>query len=220
MDKLLKPQIFSTLPSEARSQNRWIHWKKTFDNFLSKCPIPTNQTALPDEDKLSLLTNYIDPDLFDYIVTADTYAEAITCLQDLYVKPVNEIFARHQLKDRKQQPAESLDSYLQALKVLAKKCNFQAVSAAEHQEQYTRDAFITGLQSNTIRQRLLESATLTLAQAFTTARSIDLAHKQSEAYVVHPSVTPDQSTTAAISENNYNLESASANASYRQIGKE
>ena len=158
MDKLLKPQIFSTPPSEAKSQNRWVHWKKTFDNFLSKCPIPTDQDTLPDADKLSLLTNYISPDLFDYIATAETFDSAINCLQNLYIKPVNEIFARHQLTHRKQQAGESLDTYLQSLKALAKKCDFKAVTALQNEDQYTRDAFITGLQSNTIRQRLLENS--------------------------------------------------------------
>ena len=68
--------------------------------------------------------------------------------------PSNEIFARHCLATRQQKPGENLDEFLQALKILSKDCNFKDVTAARHQEETIRDAFISGLQSSIIRQRL------------------------------------------------------------------
>jgi len=45
-----------------------------------------------------------------------------------------------------------------------------------------RDAFITGIQSHVIRQRLLEESALNFEDAFRKARAMELAFKNSEAY--------------------------------------
>ena len=70
------------------------------------------------------------------------------------------------LPHRRQQPHETLDEYLYALKTLSKDCNFQSVTAAQYREESMRDDFITGLQSPLIRQRLLENKTLDLNTMF------------------------------------------------------
>ena len=100
----------------------------------------------------------------------------------MYVKPKNEIFTRHKLATHKQQQGESIDEFLQALRTLSKDCNFKQVTAEKHCEESIRDAFISGLTSNIIRQRLLENETLTLSAAYDQARSLDSAQKQSEQY--------------------------------------
>ena len=48
-------------------------------------------------------------------------------------------------------------------------------------EQTIRDAFITGLTSNSIRQRLLK-ATQDLQPTFEQARSLNIAQRNSDAY--------------------------------------
>ena len=51
-----------------------------------------------------------------------------------------------------------------------------------HHDEAVRDSFIAGLRSPYIRQRLLENDNLTLDVAFTTARSLEVAQKNSETY--------------------------------------
>ena len=114
------------------------------------------------------------------------YDEAIQTLEALFVIPTNEIFARHLLATRCQHAGETLDEYLQALKTLSKDCNFKSVTAALHREESTRDAFISGLQSSLIRQRLLENKTLDLAAIFDQARSVDLAQQNLDLYMAPP----------------------------------
>ena len=50
------------------------------------------------------------------------------------------------------------------------------------------DAFITGLQSSHIRQRLLENKTLDLAMMINLARAVETSQKSSESYgfTAHP----------------------------------
>ena len=175
MDKALRPDRFEGSANTSTSAKEFTHWLKTFEHYVD---------VLPQEnlDKLKLLTNYVSPAVYDYFSECDTYAKSIDALKKVYVKPSNEVFARHTLATRKQKPGETIDEFLQALLTLSKDCNFVAVSAEENRSNAIRDAFITGLQSNSIRQRLLENKSLTLDTTLDQARSLDSAQKNVECY--------------------------------------
>ena len=38
MDKVLRPERFEVDPSATGASKAWIHWKRTFENFLSVLP--------------------------------------------------------------------------------------------------------------------------------------------------------------------------------------
>ena len=175
MERLLRPERLDCDPSSPAAAQEWQHWFTTFKNFVG---------ALTQENvnKLSLLVNFISSRTYESIAECTTYEDAVKTLQAQYVKPTNEVFARHRLASRRQQAGETLDEYLRALKVLSKDCNFKAVTAVQHCEEFIRDAFINGLQSPSIRQRLLENKTLDLATMFDQARALDSAQKNSESY--------------------------------------
>ena len=75
-----------------------------------------------------------------------------------------------------------LDQYLQVLRHLSKDCNCTAVTALENEQSYIRDAFINGIRSREIRQRLLENKTFTLDETFEQARTLEMAQKNSATY--------------------------------------
>ena len=175
MDKALQPERFDTQPNTPTSAKEFEHWLKTFEHYCEVLP----QDNL---DKLKLLTVYISPAVYDFVRDNVTYATAIAALKAVYVKPTNEVFARHVLATRKQKSGETFDEFLQALKTLSRECNFVAVTAEKNKQNAIRDAFITGLQSNAIRQRLLENRTLDLDTAFDQARSLESAQKNVESY--------------------------------------
>ena len=87
------------------------------------------------------------------------------------MKTPNKIFARHLLTTAKQEVGQSLDDFFLTLTKLSKDCNFANVTGEEYRKQMIRDAFINGITSHSIRQRLLENAELLLEQAFETART-------------------------------------------------
>ena len=194
MDKVLKPERFDASPNSAEAAKQWRHWLITFENFLAALP----QQGL---NKLRVLVNYVSPDVYELIGEAETYEEAIDTLKALYVKTPNEILARHSLATRKQQTGESLDEYLQALKTLSKDCNFRQVTAVQYRDEAIRDAFISGLISSNIRQRLLENKTLDLQTAFDQARALDIAQKSSESYKLP--FLPTAASTRKLSEDKY-----------------
>ena len=48
-----------------------------------------------DLDKLDTLINCISSDVYEYIAECNTFDNAVNCLKELYIKPPNEVFARH-----------------------------------------------------------------------------------------------------------------------------
>ena len=75
-------------------------------------------------------------------------------------------------------------------KSLAKDCAWRAVSAQEVQSELTLDAFITGITSSFIKQRLLEEDALTLDGAISKAEILERAQNQSGSLFVKPLQSP------------------------------
>ncbi|XP_069167419.1 uncharacterized protein [Procambarus clarkii] len=177
MKRLPRSERFTTDSDSTNAAQEWRHWLKAFKNFS----LAVQQTT-PSMDKLGLLMNYVAPRVFDYIADCTTYNAAEKSLTELFVKPKNKVFARYVLATRHLEPGESLDLFLQALKLLAKDCQFKAVTAVEASDNYVRDAFINALGSATIRQCLLENKTLDLQSAFDQAHTLETAQKLSASY--------------------------------------
>lgn len=68
----------------------------------------------------------------------------------IYLKPKNEIFARHLLSSCRQEASQNLNHSLKKLKLSAKGCGFKSVTARRNQNEVICDAFIREAQSNYI----------------------------------------------------------------------
>ena len=101
MDKVLHPERLGADPNSSEASKDWLHWRRTFQNFL----------AILDReglDKLGVLTNFLSPRIYQYIEDCgDCPTRWRRCT--LYIKPTNEVYARHILATRHQQSAETLD---------------------------------------------------------------------------------------------------------------
>ena len=141
---------------------------------------------------------YVSADIYVLIEDCESYNAAIQKLKSIYIKSPYIIFARL-LATRKQKPGESLPEFLQALHVLSKDCSFTDVTAEVYRYELVGDAFINGLTSQHIRQRLLENKELTVDEAFEIARSLHMAQEYSATYAAERSlvsaVSPSQQAT-------------------------
>ena len=117
--------------------------------------------------------------MYEYIADCEDYGTAIETLRNTYVRLKNEVCAQHLLVSHRQQPGETLDEYLQALKHLSGDCNYKGVTAEKYKEESITDAFISGLQSHVICQRLIEIKTFDLLTAFDRAWALDQAQRNS-----------------------------------------
>jgi hypothetical protein len=176
MDKFLQPQRFDCTSDDPQATSQWMHWFKTFSNFVEQI------TSDKKSDKLHLLINFVSPSVYNFISEAKSYEAAIKTLENIYIKPKNTIFSRHQLYSRKQSSSESVSQYIMSLRLLARECQFKNVSASEHHDLCVLDAFISGLTSNNIRQRLLEQSNLTLQSAVDCALSIEASVHDAATY--------------------------------------
>ena len=113
MDRFLKPERLDADPNSPTASQEWTHWHRTIKSFLSSI-----EACNPG--KLDTLINFVSPTVYGYIADCTTYDSAERTLQGLYVKPKNEVFARHLLATRRQENGELLDQYLQGLKLLGK----------------------------------------------------------------------------------------------------
>ena len=82
----------------------------------------------------------------------------------------------------KQNTDESLDSFLERLKMQAEQCPFKAMTEAETTEQAILDAYIAGIENPKILQRLLENMSLKLSNAVDQARGLEQAERSSKKY--------------------------------------
>ena len=176
---IFKPARLEIDVNSPHAGKSWKHWRKTFENYVAEHESVENHRAL---DKLRLLTNFVSAEIFEFIEDCTTYEAALQVLESLFVKKPNQIFSRHLLATRKQQHGESLREFMQALEILSKDCQCKDVKGEEYRKELCRDAFINGLLSQAIRQRLLENDTLDLKTAFDQANSLDIAHQNSLAY--------------------------------------
>ena len=190
--KDLRPKIFDADPQSSEARKQWTHWYKSFTCYIAK------YEDISEADKLNLLINHVNAAVYEIISDAASYNDAITQLERVYAATPNSIFARYLLRSCKQQPGQSVDEFFQKLKQLCVDCNFTAVTAQVHKQQAIRDAFISGLASSEIRQRLLEEPELAMQAAFDKARSLEIAHDNAEQYKVDmaPSIQP--SSIAAV----------------------
>jgi len=194
MEKYMKPERLSLDPNSADAELKWTHWQKTLNNFFSKLD------NVSDQDKHALLINFLSAEVYNYVSATSNYTDAIEALKEVYVKPKNEIFARHLLATRKQEPGEKVDQFYRILLHLSEDCQFKAATADEHRNGYIRDSFISGLSSTHIRQRLLENNSLTLQEALQTARSLESAQTHASLYVASSGLPPHESQVCAATE--------------------
>uniref|UniRef100_A0A2C9L2M5 CCHC-type domain-containing protein n=1 Tax=Biomphalaria glabrata TaxID=6526 RepID=A0A2C9L2M5_BIOGL len=110
------------------------------------------------------------------ILDKETFDKAIQTLNSIYIQPKNEMFAS--LATCKQEQGQTIDIYVQKLRILSKYCNFKAVTAEQHREEAIRDSFINELVSNRIQKRLLEMTFMSLKEA----RLLEHAYQHSLQY--------------------------------------
>ena len=206
MDKILRPERLECDPSSPHASQDWSHWLRTFQNFLATLGVEPSE-------KLNILINFVAPTIYEFIKEEQDFDGALKTLTNLYVKPKNSIFARHLLASEKQKSEENLDQFLQRLKLLSTDCDFKDVTADICRSEAIRDAFITGMNSAFIRQRLLENVSLDLQSAFDQARTLELAQKNSALYANHDRLYQNAATQPADSDHDSQV---SVNALYKK----
>ena len=84
---------------------------------------------------------------------------------------INEILERHVFNNRTQEDGEKFDDFLTELKVLSTNCNY----CVNCYPGILRDRVVEGIQSDTVKEKLIAERTLTLDTAVEKCRAFELA---------------------------------------------
>ena len=104
--KYLQPEKLTIDPNSYLAEDEWKFWLKTFTNFVEVFSRRENTVH-----KLKVLTAHLLAPIYK-LISEELRTSAITALQNLFVKPKNEIYARHMLATAKQDTGESVDEFI------------------------------------------------------------------------------------------------------------
>ena len=102
-----------------------------------------------------------------------TTAELITAFKEYCSPKKNITYERHKLTTRNQGENESIDQYVTELRILASTCEFETLK-----DGLIRDRIICGIQNQTMKERLLREADLTLKKAIDICRAAEVSREQ------------------------------------------
>ena len=179
METALKPPRLETEIGAQNASKAFTHWKKLMSNYA---------TIIDKDDKKQymVLINFLSNDLYNLVSDTESFTEAMKILQDNFVKPVNVIYQRHLLANRKQREDESISQYLSALHLLAKDAGYKQVTAQVNMEHGVRDSLISGMKNPIIRQKIFESKKEELNDIVDLALIYESAQMDAAAYSTTP----------------------------------
>ena len=138
-----RPKDLVADPTAANGPRAFIYWLRTIEDHLA-----TLAKFRRDEDpkiiKSRVVRSFLSPDMYAYAAELDDYEAIVAALRQLYINQKNNVYARHLLVSRKHESTEQVSEYLQALRLLAKDCSFEDVTAVVYREELIRDSFING----------------------------------------------------------------------------
>ncbi|XP_059819340.1 uncharacterized protein LOC132390815 [Hypanus sabinus] len=175
MEPVLRPDRLDLDPQDPDAALAFEHWLACFQSYLAE--LRATEPAVMHRILLSRVSSKV----YSFIRDLPTYEGALDALKRQYLRPVNTVYARHRLATRQQRPGESCAEFLRALQTLVRACDCKTLTAEQHAELLVRDAFVTGLRSVYMRQRLLENSDLTLSSAIEKANALEAARHNADA---------------------------------------
>jgi transposase InsO family protein len=177
MDRSLRPEKLDLESSDQEASKKWSHWKRCFTAYITNI----DSTEKPVK-KLDFLIQLVSHNIYEMIEEAEDFDAAIVILEAMFSKKINTIYARHILMTRRQKDSETIKEYVASLRALSKDCNFTAVTAILHKEDYIRDALISGLNNMDTKRKILESSETNLEKIISLAQIYEDAKANAESF--------------------------------------
>uniref|UniRef100_A0A669FAM3 Reverse transcriptase domain-containing protein n=1 Tax=Oreochromis niloticus TaxID=8128 RepID=A0A669FAM3_ORENI len=180
------PPMFLPCPGDpALPFNMWM---RMFNSYL--LVINATGNAWPEARRRATLLHCLGTEgqriFYSLPNTGDTFASAVTALEQHFSPKVNVVVERHAFRKRTQASHETVIQYVASLRDLASKCEFD-----DRTEEMIRDQLVEHVSSPSIRERLLLEPDLTLDKAVTLATQMESAVQQAKS-VAADSSTPVQ----------------------------
>ncbi|XP_074028318.1 uncharacterized protein [Leptinotarsa decemlineata] len=169
MADLKSPEMFSF--HGGNIANSWKLWRQKFEFYL----LASGIAAKGNEIKVATLMNLLGDEgiqiynTFEYEEVGDDKKLAVVLGKfDNYCNPLRNLVYEHfKFFKRDQQPGESVDQFVTALRQLSSSCEFK------EKDVLIRDRIVLGIRDPRIQEKLLQTADLQLSDAIATCRAME-----------------------------------------------
>ena len=173
------------LDTSGNLSNNWKRFRRNWENY--ELATRLKDPMQPEENKqlrAATLLTCIGSDALDIFDSPDFDSDeqrkdidyVIEKLEKHCIGKTNETYERYVFNQRIQEPNESVNSFVTALKTLAQTCNFGSL-----EESLIRDKIVIGIRDVAARKRLLEKSDLTLKGCIDICKSFETAKIQLKA---------------------------------------
>ena len=153
----------SRLETMQRKCSNWKRFRRVWTNY----EVASRLFKQSKEGRTATLLTCLGPDALEIVDGLSFASEeerkdidvVLEKLQAFCVGETNEIYERYQFNKRDQESGESVDSYVAALRTLAKTCNYGSLL-----DSLIRDRIVVGIRDNGTRKPLLQEPKVTVAR--------------------------------------------------------
>uniref|UniRef100_T1IAR0 Retrotransposon gag domain-containing protein n=1 Tax=Rhodnius prolixus TaxID=13249 RepID=T1IAR0_RHOPR len=156
----------------------WQFWRQKFENYLQATEINKKPEVTQCAQLLHLIGNegiriY---NTFNFEATEkDKINSLLNKFENYFMPKKNLEYERYKFFSRKQIEGESIEQYTTDLKNKALSCEFQLLK-----DDLIKSIFICGVNSDNLRERLLELENKSLDETIKFAQTIDISREQSK----------------------------------------
>ena len=180
-----------------RQPEEWIRWLRRFERFRQASDLDKKS----EEKQVNALVYAMGDEADDILrsfhlseADAKKYKTVKEKFDEYFISRRNVIYERAKFNQRKQEPQESVDSFITALHCLAEHCSYGELS-----DEMIRDHIVVGLRDAAVAQKLQMDHELTLDKAVTLTRQSEPIKTQQS--VIRPPAIDDSVSIEAIKSN-------------------
>ena len=175
----------------------WTRWLRRFERFRQAFDLEKKS----DEKQVNALVYAMGDEANDILrsfhlsdADAKKYKTVKEKFDEYFISRRNVIYERAKFNQRKQEPQESVDSFITALHCLAEHCSY-----GDLHDEMIRDCIVVGLKDASVAQKLQMDHELTLEKAVALARQSETVKTQQ--LVVRPPAINDSVSIETIKGN-------------------
>ena len=169
----MDPKLFKVELQENPSEDQYIFWKSMILKYLRRLNIS-------EEDQIDIRLLSCGASTFSCLSDCCSVSEAINRLDSKFLKKSTGLLIRQKLRCRKQGENESIQEFVSELKKISKTVPITQITVDLYRDLLVSDSFISGINSSTIRQRILEMPDSPLSDIINVATTMEMAKEDKE----------------------------------------